>query len=76
VLIPANVPVGTYTIETLLVQGGEVVSAQTTPLFVNKEGFGAQVFRAAHRYSAYYGLAAIFIAGFAGFSANWVFRKL
>ncbi|MCR9222149.1 MAG: TIGR02186 family protein [Alphaproteobacteria bacterium] len=76
VLIPANVPVGTYTVETLLVQGGEVVSAQTTPLFVNKEGFGAQVFRAAHSYPAYYGLAAILIAGFAGFGANWIFRKL
>lgn len=76
VLIPANVPVGTYTVETLLVQGGEVVSAQTTPLFVNKEGFGAQVFRAAHNYPAYYGLAAILIAGFAGFGANWIFRKL
>ncbi|MEQ8603892.1 MAG: TIGR02186 family protein [Marivibrio sp.] len=76
VLIPANVPVGTYTVETLLVQGGEVVSAQTTPLFVNKEGFGAQVFRAANMFPAYYGLAAILIAGFAGFAANWIFRKL
>ena len=76
VLIPANVPVGTYTVETLLVQGGEVVGAQTTPLFVNKEGFGAQVFRAANMFPAYYGLAAIFIAGFAGFAANWIFRKL
>lgn len=76
VLIPANVPVGTYTIETLLVSDGEVVSAQTTPLFVNKEGFGAQLFRAAHNYAALYGLGAILIAGFAGVAASWAFRKI
>ncbi|MDW3205820.1 MAG: TIGR02186 family protein [Alphaproteobacteria bacterium] len=76
ILIPANVPVGTYTIETLLVQNGQVVGAQTTPLFVNKEGFGAQVFRMAHLHALLYGIAAILIAALAGFVANWVFRKL
>lgn len=76
VLIPTNVPVGTYTIETLLVRDGQVVGAQTTPLFVNKEGMGAQIYRAAHLYSMLYGLAAILIAAFAGLAANWIFRKL
>lgn len=76
ILIPTNVPVGTYTIETLLVRDGEVVGAQTTPLFVNKEGFGAQVYRAAHLYPAYYGIAAVLIAALAGFLANWAFRKI
>lgn len=76
ILIPTNVPVGTYTIETLLVRDGQVVGAQTTPLFVNKEGFGAQVYRMAHLYPMIYGVVAIFIAAFAGFAANWLFRKL
>lgn len=76
VLIPENVPVGTYTIETLLVRDGEVVGAQTTPLFVNKEGFGAQVYRTAHLHAALYGLAAIAIAVLAGLIGNWIFRKL
>jgi uncharacterized protein (TIGR02186 family) len=76
ILLPTNVPVGTYTIETLLVRNGQVVGAQTTPLFVNKEGFGAQVYRMAHLYPMIYGLVAIFIAAFAGFAANWLFRKL
>jgi len=70
------VPVGTYTIETLLVRDGEVVGAQTTPLFVNKEGFGAQVYRAAHLYAAFYGIAAVIIAALAGLAANWAFRKV
>ncbi|WP_420725151.1 TIGR02186 family protein [Hwanghaeella sp. LZ110] len=76
VLIPTNVPVGTYTVETLLVRDGQVAAAQTTPLFVNKEGFGAQVYRTAYMQPALYGLAAIFIAGFAGLAANWIFQKL
>jgi uncharacterized protein (TIGR02186 family) len=76
VLIPENVPVGTYTIETLLVRDGEIVGAQTTPLFVNKEGFGARVYRTAHLHAAAYGLAAIAIAVLAGLAGNWIFRKL
>ena len=76
VLIPANVPIGTYTVETLLVQDGRVISAQTTPLFVNKEGFSAQIFRQAHLHPMLYGIVAIFLAGFAGLAANWAFRKI
>ena len=72
---PANVPVGTYVIETLLVRNGTVLSAQTTPLFINKIGVGAEVTRFAHNYPALHGLAAIAIAVFAGLGANWVFRK-
>ncbi|MDJ0686258.1 MAG: TIGR02186 family protein [Alphaproteobacteria bacterium] len=76
VTFPVNVPIGTYVIETLLVHNGEVVSAQTTPLFVSKIGAGAEVFRLANEYPALHGLAAIAIAVFAGLGANWVFRKL
>jgi len=75
VAFPANVPTGTYTIETLLIREGEVASAQTTPLFVSKVGFGAQLFRWAYRFPALYGVAAILIACFAGLFANWIFRK-
>ncbi len=73
---PANVPTGTYRVETLLLKEGEVIAAQNTPLFVNKLGFGAQVFRLAHNFPALHGIAAILIAVFAGLFANWVFRKL
>ncbi|WP_420546978.1 TIGR02186 family protein [Curvivirga sp.] len=73
---PANVPTGTYRVETLLLKEGTVIAAQNTPLFINKLGFGAQVFRFAHRHPALHGLAAIIIAVLAGLFANWVFRKL
>lgn len=73
---PANVPTGTYRVETLLLKDGEVIAAQNTPLFVNKLGFGAQVFRIAHNSPALHGLAAIIIAAIAGLLANWVFARL
>ena len=76
VFFPTNIPTGTYIIETLLVKDGEVVSAQTTPLFINKLGMGARIFRFANVYPASYGIAAILIAVLAGLFANWIFRKL
>ena len=76
VFFPANVPIGQYVIETLLARNGQIVSAQTTPLFVSKTGAGAEVFRAAHQFPALHGLAAIAIAILAGLGGNWLFRKL
>ncbi|MDH3228199.1 MAG: TIGR02186 family protein [Alphaproteobacteria bacterium] len=76
VLFPTNVPTGTYTVEVLLVRDGEVISAQSTPLYVSKIGVLAEVFGFAHDYSALYGLAAIFFAVLAGLGANAAFRKV
>jgi len=73
---PANVPTGTYNIETLLIRDGEVFSAQTTPLFINKTGVGAEIFRLANTQAGIYGVAAIIIALAAGLGANWVFSKV
>lgn len=73
---PANVPIGTYVIETLLARNGEIQSGQTTPLFVSKVGAGAQIFRIANAFPALHGILAIVIAMAAGFAANWIFRKL
>ncbi len=75
VFFPVNVPTGTYTIETLLINDGEVKSATTTPLFISKAGVGAKIYRFAHEHSALYGIFAIIIAAIAGLGANWLFRK-
>ncbi len=73
--LPANVPTGTYTVETLLVQNGQVVAAQTTPMLVSKIGIGAEVFDFAHRHAAIYGILAVLVAVAAGWGASAVFRK-
>jgi uncharacterized protein (TIGR02186 family) len=73
--LPANVPTGVYQVHTLLIQNGEVVAEQVTPLFVNKSGVGADVFEFAHRQPAIYGILAVLIAIGAGWAASAVFRK-
>lgn len=73
--LPANVPVGNYTVEVYLVHDGEVVSAESTPLIVSKIGVGAEVYYFAHHQSALYGIVAILVAVFAGWVAAAVFRK-
>ncbi|MFO1154297.1 MAG: TIGR02186 family protein [Rhodospirillales bacterium] len=73
--IPANAPVGTYSVSVYLVRDGDVVSAEITPLVVSRVGFEARVFDFAHRYSAAYGILAILIAAAAGWVVNVLFRK-
>jgi len=72
---PANAPVGTYLVRVFLLQDGEVVSAEITPLVVSKIGFEAGVFDFAHRHSLAYGVLAILIAVVAGWTASVAFHK-
>ena len=75
ILFPANVPTGNYSVEVLLIRGGQVIAAQTTPMFVSKVGFGADVYDFAHEWAALYGLLAILLAVSAGWAAGLIFRK-
>lgn len=72
---PANVPEGTYHAEVILIRDGAVVSAEQTPLFVNKSGFQWEINHYAHSQPELYGIAAILIALTAGWLAAAVFRK-
>lgn len=72
---PANVPVGQYTVSVYLIRDGAVVSAQTTPLYVNKTGASAWISTVARDYAAVYGIAAILIAVAAGWLAGVAFRR-
>ncbi len=72
---PANVPVGTYLVEVYLIAGGEVISAQTTPLVISKIGLGADLYDFAHQQAALYGIIAILLAASAGWAAAVAFRK-
>jgi uncharacterized protein (TIGR02186 family) len=75
IVFPANVPTGAYSVEVLLVNGGQVIAAQSTPMFVSKVGVGAEIYDFAHVHAAWYGLIAILIAVAAGWGAGFVFRK-
>jgi len=76
VTFPANVPVGSYLVEVLLVRDGEVVSAQTTPLIISKIGLGADIYDFAHDQAPLHGVVAILVALMAGWAAHLVFRRI
>lgn len=67
---PADVPVGTYMVETLLIKDDQVISAQTTPLFISKVGVNSKIYYLAHKYPAFFGIGAIFLAVSLGYLAN------
>lgn len=75
IFFPANVPTGSYQVDTYLLQDGRVVSAQTTPLIVSKVGVEAELYQFAHQQAATYGLVAIVIALLAGWGGYALFRK-
>lgn len=72
---PANVPVGTYLVEVYLIAGGDVVSAQTTPLVISKIGVGADLYDFAHQRAWLYGIIAILLAAGGGWAAAFALRK-
>jgi uncharacterized protein (TIGR02186 family) len=75
VYFPANVPVGVYLVEVLLLRDGYVTGAQTTPLIISKVGFGAEIFDFAHQRAALYGLIAILISLVSGWLPHILLRR-
>lgn len=72
---PANVPVGQYITQIYLFQDGRVIAAETSPILIDKSGLERAVFTFAHRWPFLYGVIAVIVAGFAGWSAAQIFRK-
>ena len=72
---PANIPTGNYSVEVYLLRNGEVMSAKTTVLSVDKTGISAEIFDFAHHQAALYGLMAILVAALAGWLAAIAFRR-
>jgi uncharacterized protein (TIGR02186 family) len=73
--IPSQVPVGTYTADTFLVDDGRVVAAATRDIDIGKSGFERFVALAARRHSALYGLFAVLLSLALGWSASAIFRR-
>jgi uncharacterized protein (TIGR02186 family) len=75
IFIPSQVPVGTYTAETFLIDRGKVIAAATKDIQVGKSGFERFIAQAAQRQSFLYGLAAIIMPLLLGWGAAEVFRR-
>ncbi|HEU0069950.1 MAG TPA: TIGR02186 family protein [Alphaproteobacteria bacterium] len=75
VYFPSNLATGSYTADVYLVRDGAVVSAQSTPLFVSKVGFSAEIYDFAYQWPMAYGVIAVLLALLAGWAAALVFRR-
>lgn len=73
--VPAAVPPGQYRAEVYLFRGGTVVSAQSSPLFIDKSGFERRVYNYAFDASLAYGSAAVAMAFAFGWLAFLLFRQ-
>ncbi|QNN68466.1 TIGR02186 family protein [Sphingomonas lutea] len=73
--IPSQVPVGTYTAETFLIDGKDVIAVATRDIQINKFGFERFVAAAAERHGLLYGLAAVVLSLFLGWTAAAAFRR-
>ena len=72
---PSTAPVGTYQTEVYLVRDERIVAAQSTPLFIDKQGVEQEVYDFSRTEPAVYGLVAVLIAMFSGWLAAVAFRR-
>jgi uncharacterized protein (TIGR02186 family) len=73
--VPAGVTRGQYNVEVYLFRDGDVVSAQSTPLFVDATGLERRLFNMAHDAPLSYGLACVFMAVLLGWISSVLFRR-
>lgn len=74
VVLPANLTEGNYNVRIFLTRGGKVVDSSAAIIGVRKAGLERFLFRAAHDQPAAYGVAALVLAGLAGWIASFIFR--
>jgi uncharacterized protein (TIGR02186 family) len=73
--VPADVARGQYNVEVYLFRDGQIVSAQSTPLFIDQTGIERRLFNFAHNNPFGYGLAAVFMALAMGWLSSLLFRR-
>ncbi len=75
ITIPSQVPVGTYTAETFLIQDRKVIAVATRDIQIGKSGFERWVSLVARRHEGLYGLAAVLMSLGMGWAAAMIFRR-
>lgn len=73
--VPATVTRGQYNAEVYLFHDGNVISAQSTPLFIDQTGLERRLYNLAHSSPLLYGVAAVLMAGMLGWLSSVVFRR-
>jgi len=75
ITIPSQVPVGTYTAETFLIDRNKVIAAATRDIQIDKSGFERYVALAARRNRLLYGLSCVLLSLGLGWAAAAAFRR-
>jgi uncharacterized protein (TIGR02186 family) len=75
ITIPSQVPVGTYTAETFLIERGRVLAVATRDIEIDKSGFERFVAVSARRHRFLYGLTCVLLSLGLGWSAATGFRR-
>ncbi len=73
--VPADVARGQYNVEVYLFRDGEVVSAQSTPLFIDQTGLERRLFNLAHNAPLFYGVLCVAMAMLLGWITSVLFRR-
>lgn len=74
--VPADVPRGQYTVQVYLFRDGNVVSAQSTPLYVDQTGLERRLFNFAHQSPLAYGVSTVLMATMLGWLSSTLFRRI
>ena len=75
ITIPSQVPVGTYTAKTFLIDRHKVIAAATRDIQIDKSGFERYVALAARRHRFAYGLTCVLLSLGLGWAAAAAFRR-
>ena len=73
--VPAGVMRGQYNVEVYLLRNGAVISAQSTPLFIDQTGLERRLYNFAHDQALAYGLATVLMAIAMGWISSLLFRR-
>jgi uncharacterized protein (TIGR02186 family) len=73
--VPATVPRGQYNAAVYLFRDGTVISAQSTPLFIDQTGFERRILRIAHESPFTYGVSTVLAAALLGWLSSLMFRR-
>ncbi len=73
--LPPGVPTGTYTVEAVLIENGQVLEKISKTLEIGQVGFNARVYLFAQEYSFFYGFLSVLLAVVFGWSAFTFLRR-
>lgn len=73
--LPAEVPVGTYTIKVFAFKDQQLAGGTSVPFAIDKTGLERWTFEFANRHAWAYASLSILAALIAGFLASWAFRE-